>query len=131
MKQLVLSIVMCWGVGMAAMAAPAQVSGDDNLPTRSEVTSIHKRPLLSIRPVEDIAKHKAKLRKFDRLFKKQAVSNSSKKPELNTIYNTTSDQVPLKKIKKDPVPAVGPGHHNDPAPGSKIVRTPRNGLTLF
>lgn len=116
MKQLVLSIVMCWGVGMAAMAAPAQVSGDDNLPVRNTVTTVQQQTLNRTHSGRPLIKHALRVKKVERMVKMPYVIPDPPAPTPNPDTELRSLQQldkNLSKIKKDPVPISGPGPHQN------------------
>lgn len=67
MKKVLLSMMFCFGVGLAMMASPAQGADDDNLGSNEQaVTAVSDRPAAPVHHGRDLIQFKFKVKKnFD------------------------------------------------------------------
>lgn len=109
MKKLLLSLLLCLGVGFAMMGSPAQVGDDCNgNKGGTAVKSLTKRPLSPIHQGRDYINHELKVKKIDATKVKK---NGLKRKTLDgfQLKKVASDII-IKPIVDDPIgpPVIGP-----------------------
>lgn len=114
MKNLFLSILLSFGVGLTMMGSPAQVCGDDNAQGHGYTVRNTKCVEMKKLPLPSCIKQEIKVKKIEERMKtsvlklpmnkleNQPKPSVSSRPTIATIAKIGSDPVPKPKDPKDP-----------------------------
>lgn len=112
MKKLILSMLLCFGVGLAMQASPSQVCGDDNAGNGKrvqKVTHVLNKAKTTDRHASDAVKQDA--RKSSAPSQRSPKQGADKQNPVNLcqldVYQGDSE-----RVKKEPLPPPGSYHPN-------------------